>query len=84
MLINSKLCRDCGDCQKLCPYIEIKTDKQGVKYAWIDPALCFGCGACISVCPTGAIYQPLQSEIGITAALESLLIKKVSVGQFDE
>lgn len=84
VVINSKLCRDCGDCQKLCPYIEIKTDKQGVKYAWIDPALCFGCGACISVCPTGAIYQPLQSEIGITAALESLLIKKVSVGQFDE
>jgi len=75
VVIDAKMCRDCGDCQKLCSYIEIKADKQGVKYAWIDPAMCFGCGACISICPTGAITQPLQSEIGITAALEALLKK---------
>jgi heterodisulfide reductase subunit A-like polyferredoxin len=75
VVINAKLCRGCGDCVKLCPYIELKTHVQGVAYAYVDPALCFGCGACISVCPTGAITQPLQSEIGITAALEALLKK---------
>ena len=53
----------------------------GVAFADIDPALCFGCGACFSVCPTGAITQPLQSEIGITAALESLLKKVESTGE---
>jgi NADPH-dependent glutamate synthase beta subunit-like oxidoreductase/NAD-dependent dihydropyrimidine dehydrogenase PreA subunit len=84
VIINEKLCRGCGDCRKLCPYIEIKTDDHGVKYAWVDSAMCFGCGACISVCPTGAIYQPLQSEIGLTAALESILKKPVCVGRFDE
>jgi NADPH-dependent glutamate synthase beta subunit-like oxidoreductase/NAD-dependent dihydropyrimidine dehydrogenase PreA subunit len=85
VVISSKLCRGCGDCRKLCPYIEIKTDKTGVPYAWIDPAMCFGCGACISVCPTGAISQPLQSEMGIVAALESILLKQtVGVSRFDE
>jgi len=81
IIINSRLCRGCGDCAKLCPYIEIKTDKTGVSFADIDPALCFGCGACFSVCPTGAITQPLQSEIGINAALENLLKKVESAGE---
>jgi heterodisulfide reductase subunit A-like polyferredoxin len=81
VVINSKLCRGCGDCIKLCPYIEIKTNSQGVAYASIDPALCFGCGACISLCPTGAIKQPLQSEVGVLAALQSLLRKEESIIQ---
>jgi heterodisulfide reductase subunit A-like polyferredoxin len=78
VVINKKMCRGCGDCVSLCPYIELQPDSRGVSYASIDPALCFGCGACISVCPTGAISQPLQSESGITAALESLLKKAKS------
>jgi NADPH-dependent glutamate synthase beta subunit-like oxidoreductase/NAD-dependent dihydropyrimidine dehydrogenase PreA subunit len=74
VVIDSKLCRGCGDCVDLCPYIELKNAGSiGIPYASVDPALCFGCGGCISVCPTGAITQPLQSEIGVTAALESLL-----------
>ncbi len=73
VVIREKLCRGCGDCVKLCPYIELKTSAAGNCYAWVDPALCFGCGACISVCPTGAITQPLQSEVGIIAALEALV-----------
>ena len=27
VVINPKLCRGCGDCAKLCPYIEIKNEK---------------------------------------------------------
>jgi heterodisulfide reductase subunit A2 len=79
VVINSKLCRGCGDCIKICPYIEMKTKSKDVAYAYIDPALCFGCGACISACPTGAIKQPLQSEAGILAALQSLLRKEESI-----
>jgi NADPH-dependent glutamate synthase beta subunit-like oxidoreductase/NAD-dependent dihydropyrimidine dehydrogenase PreA subunit len=81
VVINSKLCRACEDCLKLCPYIDLKTGAGGIKYAFVDPALCFGCGACISVCPTGAISQPLQSETGIIAALEALLIKRPSMSK---
>jgi NADPH-dependent glutamate synthase beta subunit-like oxidoreductase/NAD-dependent dihydropyrimidine dehydrogenase PreA subunit len=73
VVINPHLCRGCEDCIKLCPYIELRANAQGISKAYVDPALCFGCGACISVCPTGAIGQPLQSEVGIIAALESLL-----------
>jgi NADPH-dependent glutamate synthase beta subunit-like oxidoreductase/NAD-dependent dihydropyrimidine dehydrogenase PreA subunit len=81
VVIKEKLCRGCGDCVKLCPYIELKTSPSGICYAYVDPALCFGCGACISVCPTGAITQPLQSEVGIIAALESLMKKVENVSK---
>ena len=79
VVINPKLCRGCADCARICAYVEMKTNSQGVTCAYVDPALCFGCGACISVCPTGAITQPLQTEIGITAALKSLLKKEERV-----
>ena len=79
VVINSKFCRGCGECSKLCSYIELKAKSPDVVYAVIDPALCFGCGACISVCPSGAIKQPLQSEIGISAALQALLKKEERV-----
>jgi len=70
--IDTGLCRGCGNCTGICPYIEL-TDRNGVLSAFIDPALCFGCGACVIVCPTGAIRQPLQSEEGILATLEGAL-----------
>ena len=92
VVIKPQLCRGCGDCVRLCPYIELKTEcnqdgnsqaplagQTNRNVAWVDPALCLGCGACISVCPTGAITQPLQSEVGLSAALESLLAKEEKV-----
>jgi NAD-dependent dihydropyrimidine dehydrogenase PreA subunit len=83
VIINQNLRRGCGDA-KSCVRYRNKDNDRGTKYAWVDPAMCFGCGACISVCPTGAIYQPLQSEIGLSAALESILKKPVCVDRFDE
>ena len=79
VIIDSKLCRGCGDCAAICPYIEMKIGNNGTACAYIDPALCLGCGSCISRCPTGAIAQPLQSDRQIISLLEALLEKSQSL-----
>jgi ferredoxin len=78
--IDRQLCRGCGDCTAVCPYIEMKIGDSGTAYAAIDPILCLGCGACIASCPTGAITQPAQNDLGIISTLESLLDKPGRVG----
>ncbi|MBM3119489.1 MAG: 4Fe-4S dicluster domain-containing protein [Chloroflexi bacterium] len=79
--IDSRLCRGCGDCAVVCPYIEMEADDSGTTLAHIDPLLCLGCGACIASCPTGAIIQPVCSDSSIISTLGTLLSKdtKVSV-----
>lgn len=71
--IESRLCRGCGDCAELCPYIEMKEREDGTVFATVDRVLCLGCGACIAACPTGAISQPLQSDKHIVSTLRSML-----------
>jgi NADPH-dependent glutamate synthase beta subunit-like oxidoreductase/ferredoxin len=71
--INSRLCRGCGDCAAICPYIGLEKDQQGKVVAHIHDGLCLGCGACVSKCPTGAITQPRQSDNQIVSALHSVL-----------
>ena len=71
--IDRKLCRWCGNCAAICPYIELKTQKNGIAYAYVDQALCLGCGACIAHCPTGAMTQTIQSDSQIVSTLEALL-----------
>ena len=71
--IDHKLCRGCGNCRDVCPYIEMRGREDGTVYADIDKALCFGCGACLSKCPTGAITQARQSDRQIKSTLRSLL-----------
>ncbi len=73
VLIDSKLCRACGNCAGICPYIEMRTQENGMVTAYINSSLCLGCGACITSCPTGAITQPIQSNKQITSTLRSLL-----------
>lgn len=73
VIIDSKLCRGCGDCSAICPYIEMRVESNGIACAYVDQALCLGCGACVSRCPTGAIVQPVQSDKQIISTLESLL-----------
>ncbi|MBE0480841.1 MAG: FAD-dependent oxidoreductase [Dehalococcoidia bacterium] len=70
--INEKLCRGCGDCAAICPYITMKSCEGDLR-ACVDRALCLGCGACVSVCPTGAIGQYGQSDTQIFSTLEILL-----------
>ncbi len=75
VIIDSKLCRGCGDCAVICSYIEMRERSSGIPCAYIDQALCLGCGACIAHCRTGAITQPLQSDEQIGSTLEALLGK---------
>ncbi len=78
--IDRQLCRGCGDCTAVCPYIEMKVSDSGAAYAAVDPILCLGCGACITSCPTGAITQPVQSDLSIISTLEALLARPGKVG----
>ncbi len=78
--INRQLCRGCGDCTTVCPYIEMIVEGSGIAYADVDPMLCLGCGACLASCPTGAITQLVQNDLSIIATLEALLKKSSKVG----
>ncbi len=78
--IDRQLCRGCGDCVALCPYIEIKISDSGTAYAYVDPMLCLGCGACLASCPTGAITQRVQNDSSIVCTLEAMLEKSNKVG----
>ena len=80
VVIDSKLCRGCGDCAVLCPYMEMRNSGCQAAYAYVDPALCLGCGACISRCPTGAINQPLQGDEQIISTLEAMFTGKAASG----
>jgi ferredoxin len=71
--INSRLCRGCGDCAAICPYIGLEEDQHGKVVAHVHDGLCFGCGACVSKCSTGAIKQPYQSDDQIVLVLRSIL-----------
>lgn len=71
--IDIKLCRGCGECAALCPYIEM-ISSDGVTFcAHIEPELCLGCGACMAQCPTGAICQPFQNDTQIGIILDTIL-----------
>jgi heterodisulfide reductase subunit A-like polyferredoxin len=78
--IDRRLCRGCGDCAAVCPYIEMKVNDSGTAYAAVDPMLCLGCGACLTSCPTGAITQSVQSDSNIISTLETMLEKPSKVG----
>jgi len=71
--IDSRLCRGCGNCAAICPYVEMREHVNGMVYAYVDKALCLGCGACIASCPTGAISQHVQSDKQIVSTLRCML-----------
>jgi heterodisulfide reductase subunit A-like polyferredoxin len=73
VIIDKKLCRGCGDCADICPYIEMKENGNGTVYAYLNNILCFGCGACVARCPAGAITQPLESDKQLVYTLQSML-----------
>lgn len=66
-LINQEICKECGLCEKACPYSAISQVKRpcikscptsAMKYdenkiAMINEEKCIQCGACMSACPFG-------------------------------
>ncbi|MDP7423342.1 MAG: FAD-dependent oxidoreductase [bacterium] len=58
-VVESRLCRGCGDCVKVCVYSApgLEDRGEGVNISRIDPALCKGCGICATVCPSSAIHM---------------------------
>ncbi len=52
--VNIDLCKECGTCQKLCPYNAIELSPNPV----FDHRKCYGCWSCYNHCPEKAIYTP--------------------------
>ncbi len=77
--VNAKLCRGCGECAEICPYIEMKPVIEGIQQAYVDKALCLGCAICMARCPTGAISQPLYDDRQMNGLIENLLRKSSSL-----
>ncbi len=75
VVIDETLCRGCGRCLRMCPYMAISMKRNAVDgwCASVDEALCKGCGNCISVCPTNAADSPYRSQRFLERMLEELL-----------
>ncbi len=75
VVIDETLCRGCGRCLRMCPYMAVSLKKNAVGgwCASVDEALCKGCGNCISVCPTNAADSPYRSQKFLEQMLEELL-----------
>jgi NADPH-dependent glutamate synthase beta subunit-like oxidoreductase/NAD-dependent dihydropyrimidine dehydrogenase PreA subunit len=75
VVVDETLCRGCGRCLRVCPYMAVSLKKNAVDgwCASVDEALCKGCGNCISVCPTNAADSPYRSQRFLERMLEELL-----------
>ena len=75
--IDRDLCRGCGRCVKVCPYMAISfhANPPLTGYALVDEALCKGCGNCISICPSGAADSPYRDRLFLEQAIEEIVHK---------
>jgi len=58
--VDTKLCKECHTCEKLCPYKAIKLDPKPV----FDMTRCYGCWSCYNHCPNKAIYTRKYRGVG--------------------
>lgn len=51
-MIDISLCRNCGACAEVCPVsaLEMKLEKNGFKYPYLEKDKCIDCGLCHKVC----------------------------------
>jgi NAD(P)-dependent dehydrogenase (short-subunit alcohol dehydrogenase family)/ferredoxin len=52
-MIDEVVCRNCGDCQRICPVDAISASDRGCMK--IDPARCVDCMLCLRVCEPNAV-----------------------------
>lgn len=84
--INQEICKECGMCQKMCPYDAISEAMRPCKRvcptgaldvnpenrrAMIKEEECINCGSCMAACPFGAI-----SDKSLIAPVAKALAKK--------
>jgi heterodisulfide reductase subunit A2 len=70
--VDPELCIGCGLCEKLCPYVAIRTSTVGkIKKAGTISASCKGCGICAAHCPTLAIYMGNFSHEQVMAQIRA-------------
>ena len=58
-VINSKSCKKCKGCSKICAHDAISFDETGIAHIAQDK--CVGCGRCIGVCNFDAIHNQSSS-----------------------
>ena len=59
MILDRKLCSDCGLCARECPLGAIVMGEEGPLFG----GTCVACELCIGVCPAGAIARPDRETI---------------------
>ena len=55
-VVDSELCKKCGQCAKVCP-VDAITGVLGKVPFYIDPDKCIKCGSCFATCRFGAIER---------------------------
>ena len=55
-VIDSEICKKCGQCEKVCP-VDAITGVLGKVPYYIDPDKCIKCGSCFATCRFGAIER---------------------------
>ena len=66
-VVDPELCTGCTICDRVCPTLAIKTDRQK-HLAAVEDERCAGCPACEQRCPEGAIHMVVRDrpfEIGV-------------------
>jgi heterodisulfide reductase subunit A len=72
-VVEPELCRACGACVDVCPYMapKIVEAAPGVYAAEINASLCKGCGTCASWCPTGAVTAKHFTDSQVYAMIDA-------------
>ena len=64
-ITDKRKCCGCSACQNICPKtcIEMKTDRYGFKYPFVDEKLCVDCHLCEISCPVLNSSQPKDKPL---------------------
>lgn len=68
-------CTYCGVCAEVCPFGDIKVDKE--KEKWSHNKNCFGCGVCVNACEHDALkFQDADFQYVLACAAKACLENK--------
>ena len=59
IVIDKRLCGQCGLCSGVCPALALILHGWGLE---VDDVKCTGCGRCVTVCPTGALLSATKEN----------------------